>query len=188
MKSNPSRFSVSPVANEPRPAPPDLSTDTNASLTEPSETGEPVSLASGTTWISGYARTGLGALTIENGTSSDAVAAIFDPTAPDPDSAVRAIYVKAGETTTMAEVGVGTYSLRFTAGKDFDESVMSFRSHATFTTFIRPLEWSETQDADGTVYTERTVTLHAVPLGNAPTQRSNAEHLKLNNLRRVIPR
>jgi hypothetical protein len=140
----------------------------------------PVSLPTGTQWGIATER-GLGSLRVENGTPQDAVAALFDAA----DAASRAVYVRAHESATIQGIASRTYALRFSLGLDWDETTRAFRYDPSFSQFLKPLEYRETPTENGTVYEESHVTLHAVPGGNARTDRIKALKFNLSGLVRV---
>jgi hypothetical protein len=58
---------------------------------------------------------GLGSLAIDNGTESDAVAKLKDAAG---QRTLAAIYIRAGASVSMTNIGVGTYVLQFMHGRE----------------------------------------------------------------------
>lgn len=143
-----------------------------------------LSLATGTEWSFSTVR-GHGVLRIENGTERDAVAALFDIGSAGAGVAHRAIYVRTGETATMARIAPGTYSLRFSVGFEWDEDRMRFHVNPAFSEFAGDTIYAERRTNDKIIYDEQRVTLHPVVHGTARTESIEPARFDLTLLRRV---
>jgi hypothetical protein len=110
---------------------------------------------------------GHGELTVENGTSEDAVARLFDA---GTDQTVRWFFVQAHSSTQLAQIPQGTYRLTFTTGLNWVESEDTFSWRPSYSEFERAFEYSEQHDSEGLQYHSISVTLHSVPLGNVRTK------------------
>ncbi|MHB1863408.1 MAG: hypothetical protein ACYCVL_10600 [Gemmatimonadaceae bacterium] len=111
-------------------------------------------------------RGGLGEFTVENGTASDAVVALFDPAAR---RAVRRIFVRAHSTGRVLSVPVGSYVIRFAAGAAHSYSTprREFCESYGAQQFKDTVEFREEPTAAATHFVEESVTLQRVPNGNA---------------------
>lgn len=145
----------------------------------------PRSLPNGTEWGQAPAD-GLGILEIDNGTSQDAVAALFGVSVGE-DVAERAIYIRAGDKATMQHVRAGTYDLRFCHGQDWDEELKSFTFSLSFSEFASPMEFTETEKPDRVLFDKHRVTLHRVVNGNARTRAISSRKFDLRGLVRLRP-
>ncbi len=145
------------------PAPPDLSTYNRK------DNGARIADDNGTT--------GLGKLTVENGTASDAVVRLVDT---NNNSTVRWFYVQSKAAATVGGIEPGIYALMYTSGADWDEAADEFRVEPNYSAFERQFTYSETPDGENiTKYKTISVTLHAVPSGNVRTRHiSRQEFLK----------
>lgn len=110
---------------------------------------------------------GHGKLTVENGTSEDAVARLSDAST---DQTVRWFFVQAHSSAQMAQIPQGTYRLTFTTGLNWVESEDTFSWHPSYSEFERTFEYSEQHDSEGFQYHSISVTLNAVLLGNVRTK------------------
>jgi hypothetical protein len=110
---------------------------------------------------------GHGKLTVENGTSEDAVARLSDA---GTDQTVRWFFVQAHSSAQMTQIPQGTYRLTFTTGLNWVESEDTFSWHPSYNEFERTFEYSEQHDSEGFQYHSISVTLNPVLLGNVRTK------------------
>jgi hypothetical protein len=108
-----------------------------------------------------------GALTITNGTNSDAVAVLFEVPTETP---TRAIYVRSGDKATTSGVPAGNYWLRFQLGSNW---LVGRRFCAITGTaeFEKVLSFSERERLGSVEYNSIELTLHAVRGGTAKTDK-----------------
>lgn len=142
--------------------PPQIATDAHGLL--PPADARPIhynSLPSATVIHSDLVTNGNGELTVENGTSEDAVVLLSDV-------ANRALwfFVKARSSADVAKIPEGSYTLGFTTGLNWVESEDTFRWHPSYSEFERLFLYSEQRDSKGIQYKSISVTLNPVPLGN----------------------
>lgn len=135
---------------------------------------------SGTVMASGSYRTGLGELTISNGTESDAIAKLIDLRA---GASYREVYIQANSATTIDNIAIGNYELIFSLGRDYAPSLDKFLTNASYSKFDSYINFTETKvDLGNTVrtnYDSYRLTLNKVVGGNAATSRiSEAEFTK----------
>ncbi|MBA2937020.1 hypothetical protein HZF08_01730 [Paenibacillus sp. CGMCC 1.16610] len=108
-------------------------------------------------------RSGLGELTISNGTQKDAIAKLVVDR-----KAIRIVYISSHNNAKLTEIPDGEYSLFFALGDDYEPTHFSF--YDAFTSeFDKKLNFQEIKEKDGTSYSTYSVTLEAVPDGNART-------------------
>ncbi len=123
------------------------------------------------TELGGKHQRGLGSLKISNGTGLDAVATLNDDTVSTTPR--LAIFVRNGESATIASVPIGTYRLRFQFGTTWLQRERKFCLLQGKSEFDKPLDFSETkyetEDGYGTRYATHMVTLNPVLGGNAKT-------------------
>lgn len=130
-------------------------------------------LPSGTNIAEDVGRSGLGKLTVENGTTLDAVVRLVRN---DNGQTARWFYVQAHSKETRGGIEPGSYSLVYTTGADWDGTAVAFRRSASYDAFDRQCEYLETPDGeDITRYRTISVTLQPVPDGNARTRRISRE-------------
>lgn len=135
---------------------------------------------SGTVMASGSYRTGLGDLTISNGTASDAIAKLIDTRL---DSSYREVYIRANSSITISNIAIGNYELIFSLGRDFAPSLNKFLTSASYSKFDSSITFEETKQVIGntirTNYDSYSLTLNTVAGGNAATSGiSEAEFTK----------
>jgi hypothetical protein len=141
------------------------------------ETSRP---SSGAVMASGSFSTGLGYLTISNGTSNDAIAKLIDVGA---GVSYREVYVQANTSATISNIAVGDYKLLFSLGQDYAPSLMKFLRNASYSKFDSTITFEETKQTIGntirTNYDSYSLTLNQVVGGNAATSRiSESEFTK----------
>ena len=112
-------------------------------------------------------RSGLGELTVENGTQFDGVAVL----ALSNDAPVRAVYIRSGESFTLKSIRNGVYYLFFTTGEDWDGDEAAFTKNPRFQRFEGPFDFETTTTGLSSQYTTWSVTLHPVVGGTADTLR-----------------
>jgi hypothetical protein len=122
-------------------------------------------------------RTGHGVLTIDNGTGTDAVVALYDSTL---QRTVRRFYVRAGDKAEIGGISPGTYSIRFAFGNGYSRSALRFCNIVGASEFDRPVDFTETRDDQGIRYSEKRLTLHKVAHGNARTHVIDASLVFVN--------
>jgi hypothetical protein len=125
------------------------------------------SLPSGTRIAPDIGTDGHGELTVNNGTSEDAVVRLYDASTLQ-DS--RWFWVQAGHSAQMIQLPEGVYALAYTTGLDWLDSEDSFRWHPSYNEFGRKLEYSERRDSEGIHYHDISVTLNPVIGGNVRTR------------------
>jgi hypothetical protein len=106
---------------------------------------------------------GHGELTVENGTTEDAVVRLSDVTT---DQTVRWFFVRARSSAHVSQMPPGSYRLTYTTGLDWVESEDSFKWRPSYIEFGRTLDYSEQRDSEGVQYRTVNVTLHPVISGN----------------------
>jgi hypothetical protein len=109
---------------------------------------------------------GYGRLSIENGTSSDAVAMLVRKLDGVP---YRAIYIRAHQTGLFTRVAEGRYALRFELGQHWLSS-RTFCQVLGISEFLQTLDFDEQYESDGILYSKYQVTLQPVLGGTARTE------------------
>lgn len=132
----------------------------------------PRSLLTGTEIIPAVGPTGLGTLTIKNGTGEDAAVKLDDTKTK---LSARFVYVRGGDEFTVKGIGSGVYFLRYTQGSDWDPGNHTFRKSPTYSEFEQTLDFNERRTDTGVAYHDYTVTLQKVLHGNARTRRITKE-------------
>lgn len=125
------------------------------------------SLPTGTRIEKDSGTSGHGKLTVENGTSDDAVARLSDATT---DQTVRWFFVKAHGSAHMSRIPQGTYRLAYTTGLNWVESEDAFSWQPTYDEFERTLGYDEQRDSEGLKYHTIRVTLNSLLFGNVRTR------------------
>lgn len=151
----------------------DASPATDAPATDPPKP-EPVdprpteynSLPTGTRIEGDIGTGGHGKLSVENGTTEDAVVRLCD----DKDQTVRWFFVKAHSSAHMSRIPQGSYRLTYTTGLNWVESDDAFSWQPTYNEFERTLDYDEHRDTEGVQYHTIKVTLNAVLFGNVKTR------------------
>lgn len=119
---------------------------------------------------------GHGELTVENGTTEDAVVRLSDATT---DQTVRWFFVKAKSSARMTRIPQGIYRLAYTTGLNWVESDDAFSWQPTYDEFERQFQYDESRDSEGIQFHKISVTLNAVLLGKVHTRTiSREEFLK----------
>jgi curved DNA-binding protein CbpA len=117
---------------------------------------------------------GHGELTVENGTSFDAVIHLVDLNS---EKTIRTFYVDTGSTFIERQIAPGLYGIYFATGSDWDAGLKTFNSSAGYSQFGRNLEYSEKPDPDNRKieYSTYQITLQPVQGGNAATYPSDKD-------------
>lgn len=137
---------------------------------EPPPTHIPDSLVNGTVLIRQSGPVGEGKLSIDNGTTQDAVVKMVSV---EPNrKTYYMVYVEANNRVEVAGVRDGTYELFFGTGVDWDRKKRVFLQDASYSKFDEEFVFKQTRSEDGygriTIYSSSwNVTLHTVPAGNA---------------------
>lgn len=127
---------------------------------------------------------GHGTLRVENGTADDATIRLVDGAI---EQTVRWFFVKSRESATVGAIEPGQYDLRFTTGLDWDNDQEEFTWGAAYSEFDRKLVYVESRDAEGIDYHTMSVTLHAVPHGNAKASAISRERFLRGHNRTRLP-
>ncbi|MEU8786606.1 hypothetical protein [Streptomyces sp. NPDC048637] len=109
-------------------------------------------------------RGGLGRLTINNGTRSDAVVTLTRGA-----RTAFSVYVRQGSKATVRSVNSGSYTVYFTTGEDWNGGKRSFTRGCGFEKFDDKANFRTVRVSGGTQYTVLTFTLNKVFGGNAST-------------------
>ncbi|MFE1173047.1 hypothetical protein [Streptomyces sp. NPDC058773] len=109
-------------------------------------------------------RGGLGRLTVNNGTASDAVVTLTRG-----GGTAFSVYVRKGSKATVRSVNSGVYTVYFTTGQDWNGAKNSFTRGCSFEKFDDKANFRTVQVSGGTQYTVLTFTLNKVIGGNAST-------------------
>jgi hypothetical protein len=127
-----------------------------------------VSLPNGTEILKRRRNIGHGKLTVDNGTSDDAVVALLDVTTR---KAIRAFYIEAGKQFTEQQIGPGNYNIVYMIGIGWDASTRKFSRLRETGAFDEVAEFSEKKDEEtGAIdFHEFSITLQPVAGGSAHT-------------------
>lgn len=110
---------------------------------------------------------GRGELTVENGTSYDAVVLLVDL---NTGKTIRTFYVVTGNAFTERQISPGLYGLYFSTGTDWNTASKTFNSAASYSHFGENLEYTEKIDQA----TEKVETI-TYKISLQPVQGGNAE-------------
>jgi len=119
----------------------------------------------GTRIIDSTDSNGNGELTVENGTSNDAVICL-NRSDSDVNVTVLGFFVKTGSTAHIHKIPQGTYNVAFTTGLNWVEDKGEFSWHPEYNEFERTFDFSEQRIGGSIQYDSLKVTLHTVPHGN----------------------
>jgi hypothetical protein len=108
------------------------------------------------------APTGQGELTVDNGTSTDAVVDLVRGAVT-----ALAVYVRSGSSYTAKGVADGNYQVYFTSGTDWDGTNHVFTRDCVFQKFDNTVSFTTTTSGDTIQYTDDQITLNPVVNGNA---------------------
>ena len=103
-------------------------------------------------------RSGGGSLVVGNGSRRDAVIALAAETGHE-----RAVYVRAGEQITVANVAAGTYRVQMMVGRDW--ATDHFTRDVAYQELEQPIQFAEKSDGNSTEYTKLTVQLQQTIAG-----------------------
>jgi hypothetical protein len=153
----------------------EVPTSSPVSLNEPQKiigraAAEPVTARpeSGSEMLLKHGPTGLGQLTITNGTSHDAAVKLADWDSGEP---CRYVFIRAGDQSKLDGIAPGTYSLRFILGGAWNGKSLRFEEVSVAEKFDERFTFKEASTAEGTQYSRYSVTLHPVVNGTATTKR-----------------
>jgi predicted Zn finger-like uncharacterized protein len=133
--------------------------------------------ANGTTLMTEGAIGGRGELEAVNGTQYDACVLLIEKFA---ERRVRFFFVRSKSSAKTLQLAPGEYRILFATGRSWNRGQQKFTKEAQYFEFDRTLTFEEKQVEGGFVYSQQTVTLNAVPDGNARTRSiSEAEFLSL---------
>jgi hypothetical protein len=105
---------------------------------------------------------GRGELTVDNGTSEDAVVRLCDVST----NKMLGFFVESRKTFRLTGVPQGSYRLLFTTGLNWEELEDTFSWHPSYSEFDKTFEFSEQRDSKGVLYDSVSVTLNPVVFGN----------------------
>lgn len=115
--------------------------------------------------------TGLGQLTVTNGTDHDAAIRLVEANTL---KSARFVYVRANDKSTINGIAPGSYTLLFSLGNDWIRACGKFLRVSDYQKFTNGLDFQQSD----TKYSEFEVTLNRVPEGTAKTEPiSEAEFL-----------
>lgn len=119
---------------------------------------------------------GHGVLTVQNGTSVDAVVRLYDL---HDQRTICWFFVRQNDSASTAHVPEGDYRLAYTMGLDWIEFDDAFRWQPSYGEYEKAFHYTEQRDQGGVQYKEISVTLHPVHGGNVRTRSiSRAEFLR----------
>lgn len=107
---------------------------------------------------------GQGQLTIDNGSSRDAVVTITKGSKP-----AVSVYVRKGKEYTVKRVPDGTYQVYFTGGAGWDGKARAFGRDCAFQRFDQTMGFKTTRTSSQVLYQTYRITLQPVVGGNART-------------------
>jgi len=110
---------------------------------------------------------GMGRFKITNGGDRDGVVILARTSAPR--KSLLAVYVRAGKSATIRGIKDGTYVVYFTLGRRWDAYSRRFTADQEKRRFTDPIRFKTTRVSGGTRYTIWSISLEAVPGGNAST-------------------
>jgi hypothetical protein len=114
--------------------------------------------------INDHRRGGMGQLTVDNGTDSDAVLTLTQGGSP-----VVSLYVGHGDKATLTRITDGTYQVFFTTGVDWSVQDRLFTRSCAFSQFDESASYSTIQESGEVRYKAYHLTLQPVLNGNATT-------------------
>lgn len=154
------------VVGEESPPVPDPPKNESTQPADPRPT-EYNSLPTGTRIEGDNGTGGHGKLTVENGTTEDAVVRVSDATT---DQTVRWFFVKAHNSAHLSRIPQGSYRLTYTTGLNWVESDDAFSWQPTYNEFERTLDYAEQRNSEGVQYHTISVSLNSVLFGNVRTR------------------
>jgi hypothetical protein len=129
------------------------------------------SLPNGAELTRPHKKRGSGELNVSNGSDRDAVVKLL--TTNSSPKVYRAVYVRAGCDAKISNIKVGTYKIKFCAGRDWSKERKAFVENPSFFQFDDLVTFEETiersSDTTQRVYSTYHITLQGVVNGNAHT-------------------
>jgi hypothetical protein len=125
------------------------------------------SLPSGSSIEPGECTGGHGILTVQNGTSEDAVVRLYDL---HDERTICWFFVRQNDSATTSHIPVGDYGLTYTMGLDWIESEDAFRWQPSYGEYEKAFRYNEQRNSEGLQYKEISVTLQPVHGGNVKTR------------------
>jgi len=116
-------------------------------------------------------REGNSTLTVDNGTTADALVRVIRVSYPT--ESIRNFFIPANEKYTAEQIPAGSYMLRVAFGKDWNSDTRKFNYRQSFSEtdkfVVTETTWNE-PDPEGyikhTEASQMSITLHKVPFGN----------------------
>jgi hypothetical protein len=134
------------------------------------------SLPSGSSIESDECAGGHGVLTVQNGTSEDAVVRLYDL---HDERTICWFFVGQNDSASTGHIPEGDYGLTYTMGLDWIESEDAFRWQPSYGEYERAFRYTEQRNSEGLQYKEISVTLQPVHGGNVKTRSiSRADFLR----------
>ena len=134
-----------------------------------------LSLPTGTDLVTDIGNAGLSDLTVNNGTSQDAVVKLVSSA---DNRAYRVVYVRANDVWKIGKIAQGMYRLLVLQGTGWESDRERFQDGVSYREFEKPLTFVESRTSSPTSngdmqiethWSEETITLHKVTGGNART-------------------
>jgi hypothetical protein len=116
-----------------------------------------------------------GELTVDNGTSSQAVAKLIERRT---HQKILSFAISARNKATIRAIPDGSYDLLFAFGDQLYLHTDRFRTAHGFSKFTDTMDFSTRATAESIVWSKNSVTLHAVISGNARTQSLSREEFE----------
>jgi hypothetical protein len=137
----------------------------------------------GHAWQSDTTAEGHGILEVINGNTKDGVAVVYQNVA-GAESAIRAVYIRAGERTSLPGIAPARYGLRFMLGIDWDEDAREFKGGLECYAFADSFNFVERRTNDTIHYDKQSVTLHNMIKGSIQPKAVNRAALRFDALSR----
>jgi hypothetical protein len=109
--------------------------------------------------------TGLGSLTISNGTDRSAVVKLV-LRGDQEQRLIYAVYVRKNDEATISAVDPAMYDVWSCFGSSWSWADMAFQRDQDASKADEPLAFSEERDGERLYYSQQRITLHKVPFGN----------------------
>jgi hypothetical protein len=138
------------------------------------EVRPPSSLENGTELRRRQRTGGLGDLTVQNGSSGDAIVNLVDSTK---NRVIRSFYVRSNMSFTEKGIRPGTYEIYFSTGSDWNPGARSFDHDAEYFQFGHNLDFSEheSQETGKVEYHKFEITLQPVVGGTVQSSSINRQ-------------